>query len=159
VTNKTTHEIAVEADLASAAFRAGVQRKQWRQLSYAFPLLFIAVTAVEPDGSLCEYDFRFELSGFPAVAPEVTIWDPKSKSSLDPGKRPTGSPRVVEAFKRWGNDTVYRPWDRLGGAHNNWSITHPSMTWNPSLHLTFILEDLHGLLTSNSLASVIRAAS
>jgi hypothetical protein len=147
----------VERDLASAAFRAGVHRGQWRLLSYAFPLLFIGVTAIEPDGSPSEYAFRFELSGFPGTAPQVTIWDFESNAALDPNKRPTGSSRVVEAFKRWGNDTVYRPWDRLAGAHNNWSTIHPSMAWNPSRPLTFILEDLHGLLTSNILASNIRA--
>jgi hypothetical protein len=149
----------VEADLTSAAFRAGVSRGFWREVSYAFPVLVIGVAAVEPDGASSEYCFRFELTGFPATAPQVTIWDPDSNSALDPLNRPKGTARVTEAFKQWGNDTVYRPWDRQGGLHNNWSNTHPSLAWNPLRHLTFILEDLHGLLTSNALAQPLRQAT
>ena len=151
-----TSEMAVDADLASAAFRAGVFRGFWRQLSYPFPLLYVAVTAVEPDGTSSEYSFRFELTNFPATAPRVTIWDMETAAPLAPPLRPKGTQRVNEAFKQWGSDTVYRPWDREGGLHNNWSTTHPALAWNPSRHLTFILEDLHGLLTSNTLAQPVR---
>jgi hypothetical protein len=145
-------ERAVAADLAAARFLAGCKRGPWRQISCAFPLLVVAVAAVEPDGSSGEYWFKFELSGFPGTAPEVRIWDPKTSGPLDPEKRPRGSNRITEAFKHWGNGTIYRPWDRQGGTHNNWVTTHPSLAWNPKRDLTFILEDLHGLLTSNAVA-------
>ena len=145
--------------LTSAAFKAGVNRLQWRQLSYAYSILYIGVSAIESDGSSSEYSFRFDVSGFPGTAPQVTIWDLESNAALEPTKRPKGSARVVEAFKRWGNDTIYRPWDRQAGPHNNWSATYPALAWYPSRHLTFILEDLHGLLTSNALAQGSRIVS
>jgi hypothetical protein len=152
---------AADADLASARFRAGVVRKLWRKVSYDFPVLTIAVTAVEPDGSASEYFFRFELSDFPGVAPAVQIWDCEKNALLAENRRPKGSKRVVEAFKNWGpnKDTVYRPWERTSGAHNNWAQSHPELAWHSKRDLTFILEDLHGLLTSNAAARSSRPAA
>ena len=127
-------------------------RGQWRKLSFTFPILIVAVAATEPSGSSSEYFFRFELTGFPGAAPEVRIWDPSTNNLLALDKRPKGSTRVAEAFKAWGGGTVYRPWDRLAGAHGNWSTAYPTLAWNPKRELTFVLEDLLGLLTSNSAA-------
>lgn len=145
-------EKAVAADVASARFRVGVKRGYWRQVSFDFPILIIAVAAVEPDGSSSEYFFRFELTGFPGTAPEVKIWDPKANALLAADRYPKGSNRVTEAFKRWGNETVYRPWDRHAGAHGNWATVYATLAWKPERDLIFILEDLHGLLTSNAAA-------
>lgn len=145
-------EQAVVADLSSARFRAGATRGHWRQILSEFPVLIVAVAAVEPDGSYSEYFFRFELTGFRGIAPEVKIWDCTKNAPLATDKRPKGSNRVTEAFKAWGNDTVYRPWDRQGGGHNNWATSHPNLAWNPKRDISFILEDLHGLLTSNAAA-------
>ena len=152
---------AADADLASARFRAGVVRKLWRKVSYDFPLLVMAVAAVEPDGSASEYFFRFELGGFPGVAPAVQIWDWEKNTLLAENRRPKGSNRVVEAFKNWGpnKDTVYRPWERTSGAHSNWAQAHPDLAWHSRRDLTFILEDLHGLLTSNAAARSARPAA
>jgi hypothetical protein len=159
MTTNTPAEQAVAADLASARFRVGVKRCQWRQVSYAFPVLIVAVAAIEPDGSSGEYSFRIELSGFPGTAPEVKLWDCATGALLHTDKRPKGSKRVTEAFKSWGSETVYRPWDRHGGVHNNWATTHPSLAWHPKRDLTFILEDLHGLLTSNTISRSARPAA
>ncbi len=152
-------ETAVDADLSSARFRAGVLRRQWRKVSYSFPALIMAVAAVEPDGTACEFFFRFDLTEFPGTAPAVQIWDIAASSLLAANLRPKGSPRVVEAFKPWGSDTVYRPWERASGAHNNWSQTYPTLAWHPKRDLTFILEDLHGLLASNAAARSCRPAA
>jgi hypothetical protein len=152
-------EKAVNADLASARFRVGEKRGHWRKITYEFPILVVGVSAVEPDGTLSEYFFRFDLSGFPGTAPEVKIWDCETGAALSPAKRPKGSHRVAEAFKTWGNDTVYRPWDREGGQHNNWATTHPELAWHSKRELTFILGDLHGLLTSNATAHGNRPAA
>jgi hypothetical protein len=152
-------EQTLGADLASVRFQVGVKRGRWRQISYAFPVLIIAVAAIEPNGSCSEYSFRFELTGFPGTAPEVRIWDRETNALLDPAKRPKGSTRVTEAFKSWGNGSVYRPWDRHGGVHNSWATVHPTLAWNPKRDLAFILEDLHGLLTSNAAAHGTRSVS
>jgi hypothetical protein len=140
---------AVRADMESARFVAGVVRRYWRVVSYAFPVLIVTIAAIEPTGEAAEYAFRFELSGFPNVAPEAHIWDIDSNAPLPVNRRPKGSARVAMAFQDWGDKSVYRPWDRRSGAHNNWAAKHPTMTWNASRDLAFPLEDLHGLLTSN----------
>ena len=159
MSDATPAEKAVAADLASPRFRVGEKRGHWRKVSYEFPLLFVAVAAVEPDGKASEYFFRFELTGFPGIAPEVKIWDLETQAVLAVAKRPKGSTRVIEAFKSWGSDSVYRPWDRNGGPHNNWTTTHPELTWHPKRELAFILEDLHGLLFSNATAHGNRPAA
>lgn len=152
-------EVAVAADMASARFRAGVVRRQWRVVFYDFPILILAVVAIEPDGSASEYHFRFELTGFPGSAPEVRIWDSAARAQLSPVRRPKGSARVVEAFKSWGPETVYRPWERQSGAHNDWATKYPALAWHCRRDLAFILEDLHGLLTSNASAGGSRSAA
>jgi len=127
-------------------------RHHWRLVSSDFPTLILAVSAIEIEGTRTEYAFKFELTGYPGAAPEARIWDCKTNALLAPGDRPKGSSRVQEAFKSWGNETVYRPWDRLAGAHNNWARDFPALAWHPARDLAFVLEDLHGLLTSNALA-------
>ena len=79
-------ELAVTADLTSARFRIGVKRGHWRKVSYVFPILVIAVAAVEPNGNSTEYFFRFELTGFPGTAPDVRIWDYATDALLALGK-------------------------------------------------------------------------
>jgi hypothetical protein len=128
-------------------------------VSYEFPILIVVIAGIEPDGKDSEYFFRFELTGFPGIAPESKIWDVATNTLLPTNKRPKGSHRVIEAFKSWGSESVYRPWDRHGGPHNNWTSTHPELAWHPKRDLTFILEDLHGLLISNSLAYSNRPAA
>ncbi len=152
-------ERAAMTDLGSPRFRAGIKRRHWRQLSFAFPIFVVAVAAIEPDGSSNEYCFRFELTGFPGDAPEVRIWDTETNALLASDKRPKGSTRVSEAFKTWGKSTVYRPWDRLAGAHSNWAAAYPSLAWNPKRDLTFVLEDLYGLLASNAAAHSVRPSA
>lgn len=159
VTVVSPAEQAIRADLDSARFRAGVRRGQWRQVSYAFPIIIVAVTATEPDGGSSEYFFKFEMTGFPGTAPEVRIWDLSTNTLLPIEKRPKGSGRVSEAFKAWGGGTVYRPWDRLAGAHGNWATAYPTLAWNPKRDLTFVMEDLHGLLTSNAATNGVRPSA
>jgi hypothetical protein len=150
---------AVDADLASARFRAGVMRGYWQQVSYEFPILIVAVAAVEPDGKLGEYFFRFELSGFPGTLPEAKIWDVEANALLAKDKRPKGSERIQKAFQSWGSESVYRPWDRHAAGHNNFASTYSDLAWHPKRDLTFILEDIHGLLTSNAAAGGNRPAA
>ena len=155
----TPDEKAVTSDLVSTCFQVGERRGHWRKLSWEFPILIVSVAASEPDGKNSEYSFRFELTGFPGIAPECKIWDVATNSLLPTDKRPKGSHRVTEAFKAWGCESVYRPWDRHGGPHNKWTLTHPDLAWHPRRNLAFVLEDLHGLLTSNALAYSVRPAA
>lgn len=154
MTTENPAEKTVVADLASTGYRVGVMRGWWRTVSFEFPILVVAVNMAELDGEPKEYFFRFELTGYPGTAPEVKIWDPNTSDVLPHGLRPRGSNRVNEAFKDgWNNGSIYRPWERSGVQHNNWHLSHPALAWNPDRDLTFILEDLHGLLTSNASAN------
>ncbi len=146
-------ESTVGADLASARFLAGTVRKQWRVVSYTFPVLIVAVAAVQPDGKASEYAFRLELTGFPGTAPEALLWDVVTNSRPVASLRPKGAHRIAEAFKDWtAPHAVYRPWERTSGQHNNFAQVHTDLAWHPKRDLAFILEDLHGLLTSNAVA-------
>jgi len=149
----------VEADLAAPAFRAGEMRGRWRVVSRAFPILFIEIAANQPDGSCVWYRFRVEVSGYPGQPPEVRIWDPVENVPLAPRRRPKGSRRVQDAFKEWGDDTVYRPWDRKAGVHNSFRELHPQLAWHAKRDLAFVLEDIHGLLNLNARTGPPRSAT
>lgn len=150
---------AIENDLAAPRFLAGMARNHWRLVSLNFPILVIAVAATETDGAACEYGFRFEVTGYPGVAPEVRIWDLEADLILPVARRPKGSHRVTEAFKDWNSGTVYRPWERQSGAHGNWANTYVNLAWHPRRDISFVLEDLHGLLNSNALKGSYRSAA
>lgn len=143
---------AVDADLSSVRFLVGSLQKRWRIVSFDPPVLFVAISGSLYDDKH-EYIFRFDLTGFPGAAPEVRIWDLENNCLLPLHARPKGSERISAAFKEWGSQTVYRPWERLAGSsHSDWANLHPELLWHPNRGLTFILEDLHGLITSSALA-------
>jgi hypothetical protein len=149
----------VEADLASLAFAAGVEAGRWRIVASAFPTLDIMIAATEPDGRASEYGVRFELSNFPATAPRSRIWNFAADTPLATPERPQGNRRVQVAFQSWGDDTVYRPWERNTGPHNSIAANSPLFAWRPDRTLAFILEDLHGILNLNARARRLRAAA
>lgn len=145
---------AISAELEGARFLAGSLRKRWRLISYEYPIMFIGVSNGSPEDNSKEYVFRFELTDFPSTAPDVRIWDLSSNNVLAKDKRPKGSQRVNEAFKEWNEGNIYRPWERTGVTHNNWIQDHPELTWHSNRGLIFILEDLHGLISSSDMALV-----
>ena len=149
----------VAADLEEGDFLSGCDAGRWRIVSFGFPILDFAISATEPDGTASEYGFRADLSNYPAEAPMVRIWDHERNQLLADDRRPRGGTRVEQTFKRWGDETVYRPWDRKTGPHGNNAATYPHLAWNPERRLVFIFEDLHGILNSNARAQNLRASS
>jgi hypothetical protein len=149
----------VERDLNENDFRAGVAVGRWRVIEFKFPRLDFAIMGTEPDGTRKEYTFMAELSNYPSQAPMVRIWDLQNDASLDPAQRPKGNPRIVNAFQKWGSDTVYRPWERLTGPHNSNASNLRHLAWRPDRRLSFIFEDLHGILNSNVRARRIRLSA
>jgi hypothetical protein len=152
-------EAHVWADLDDPGFLVGVAGGRWRVIAHRFPRLDFAISATEPDGSASEYSFLAELTGYPAAGPMVRIWDMESDAPLAVERRPKGNRRVAVTFQRWGDDTIYRPWDRRTGPHNNNAINLPHLAWRSDRRLAFIFEDLHGILHLNSRAHRIRAAA
>lgn len=147
----------VKADLDAPEFQAGVDEGRWRVVEFSYPRLDFKISAVRADGTPIEFGFRANLSNYPAQAPEVKLWN--LEDDAKPAERPTGSPRIVETFKDWGNGTVYRPWDRQTGPHNNNATNLPHLAWNASRKLTFIFEDLHGILASLGRTHAARSAA
>ena len=152
-------ETRVRVDLHDPGLIAGVAAGRWRLQSFGFPLLDFVVAATEPDGKASEYAFRADLTSFPAMSPMVRIWDIERGTPLAPQSRPTGNDRVAKTFQSWGDDTVYRPWDRLTGPHNNNAVTLPHLAWRSDRRLLFIFEDLHGILNLNARAHRLRSAA
>jgi hypothetical protein len=146
----------VEGDLDETHFCAGVTAGRWRVIQFEFPHLDFAIGGTEPDGSRKEFGFRAELSNFPSQAPMVRIWSFEQNVPLDLALRPKGNPRVEHAFQRWGSDTVYRPWERLTGPHNSNAANLRHLAWRADRRLSFIFEDLHGILNINARARRIR---
>ncbi|GLS37304.1 hypothetical protein GCM10010869_28970 [Mesorhizobium tianshanense] len=146
----------VVADLEEAEFLNGCDAGRWRIISFSFPILDFAISATEPDGKTGEYSFQAELSIFPAQAPKVRIWDHARNAPLAAELRPKGGARLQKTFQQWGSDTVYRPWDRETGPHGNNAANFPHLAWRPDRHLTFIFEDLYGILNSNARAQRLR---
>lgn len=149
----------VTDDLNDSALLYGCETGRWRIVSNNFPILEFAIAATEPDGSVSEYGFRAELSNYPAQAPLVRIWDFAAKGPLAVEKRPKGGGRVTKTFQHWGSDTVYRPWDRMTGPHNENAVKFPQLAWRADRRLTFILEDLHAILNANARASGVRTTA
>ena len=149
----------VEADLEHSDFLSGCDAGCWRIVSYEFPILDFAISATEPDGTASEYGFRADLSNYAGQAPMVQIWDHERNTPLPGDRRPKGGARVEKTFQCWGEDTVYRPWDRKTGPHCKNADTFPHLAWNPDRRLVFIFEDLHGILNSNARAQNLRTSA
>lgn len=149
----------IEADLGEGDFLSGCDSGRWRVVCYEFPILDFAISATEPDGAASEYGFRADLSNYPAQAPMVRIWDHQRDSPLTNDRRPKGGARVEKTFQCWGEDTVYRPWDRKTGPHSNNASVFPHLAWNPERRLVFVFDDLHGILNSNARAPHLRSSA
>ena len=149
----------VAADLKKNDFLSGCDAGRWRIICNEFPILDFAISATEPDGTSSEYGFRAELSNYPGQAPMVQIWDHEKNTPLAVDRRPKGGARVEKTFQKWGKDTVYRPWDRMTGPHDNIAGKFPDFAWNPERRLIFIFEDLYGILNSNARAQRLRASA
>lgn len=152
-------EARVRADLEAPGFQAGVDAKRWRVHAFAFPRLDFVIAATEPDGTASEYGFHGDVANFPATNPMVRIWDFERDAPLAVDRRPKGNQRIAITFQQWGDDTVYRPWDRMTGPHNNNARDRPHLAWRLDRHLQFIFEDIHGILNLNARAYRLRAAA
>jgi hypothetical protein len=144
-------EIAVRAHLASGRFLAGVAANRWRLIDLTWPFAIVAVTAPPRPGSPDEWIFRFELTGYTQQAPTIMPWDLSLARRLADEKYPKGE-RVREVI-RPGLDYLYASYDRQGLiSHPEWVRTYARSAWNPTRDLTFVLEKLSDLLTSDDYA-------
>jgi len=149
----------VADDLADGDMHSGCADGRWRIIASAFPTLDFAISATEPDGSSAEYGFRADLANYPAQPPLVRMWDHAANTPLPVERRPKLPAFYQNTFQQWGEDTVYRPWDRLTGPHNNNAAAMPHLAWRPDRHLNFIFEDLYAILHKNAVAHRLRSSA
>jgi hypothetical protein len=140
---------ALEADLASGRFKAGVARGRWRLVSLDWPHAYIEVYDREGK-AVC---IRFDCSGYPVRAPQGAPWDYQAQQPLAPRLWPKGG-RVSQVFNPgWKAGTaLYIPCDREAiVGHANWHTEHPHLIWNPTRGLLQYVEAIHEVLQSHEL--------
>jgi len=154
---KSAAQQALEAQLNSARFQAGVEEGRWQILAYSFPVLEVRVTALAffSDKS-ATFDFQLICDNFPALGPFLQHWDHVNQKRPVP---PTdSSPGVVDALKTWTRDGsttneyggIYRVWQRYAAQHNNWAAKRPEEAWRRDRHIAFIMEHLYALVAEHA---------
>lgn len=150
---------ALKADLANAAFRAGMADGRWRLVQLNWPHAFIAVTA--RDGR--EFVLRFECTGYPGAPPTAGLWDLERNAVLAPDRWPSSQGgRLGAVFRRdWkSGSALYLPCDREAIAgHDAWRTQMPSKIWRPSVGIVHYLEIVHELLNSRDYSAPAGAAA
>jgi hypothetical protein len=143
----------VQQHFASARFQAGVAAGRWRLVSVDWPFVLVAIAAAPRKDSPSEYFIRFELEGYPQIAPTGEIWDNDANDPLAAAHRPKGL-RAALLFRvdGWGPapHAMYAPWERRALAdHGDWAEKHPRAAWNPTRDLTFVLAQIHEILNAD----------
>jgi hypothetical protein len=144
-------EKSLRADLASARFLAGEDRKRWAFKRLAWPHLYVSVTARDRR----EFTLRLNCTGFPSAAPTGTFWDLATNQRLGFDRWPKGGERLRQAFRAdWkGGDALYIPCDRESFVgHGGWTEQYPQLVWKPSKGICHYLEVVHELLQSRDYA-------
>lgn len=147
--------VAFDADLLKPPYRAGELAGRWRVVEIAWPAATVMIAAVPRPGSPTEFAFRFDLSGYPAVAPTARPWDHVAKAPLPAHRWPTGTGVFASVFRPlWcGGSCLYLPCDRVSAnGHPAWATQHPERLWNPSRGIVHYLEQVHALLTEGGYA-------
>lgn len=144
-------EQSLRADLASARFLSGEDRKRWQFKKLEWPFAYINVLARDRR----EYTLRVDCSGFPMTPPTGTFWDLSRNSKLTFDKWPQGGERLQLAFKPgWKNgDALYIPCDRESiVGHDCWFDQYPQLIWKPAKGISHYLEVVYELLQSRDYA-------
>lgn len=146
-------ERALRAHLDSGRFQAGVEAGRFRLVSIDWPIVIVMISAAPREGAPSEYALRFELSGYPNIAPTGGVWDLDADTTLAADKRPKGD-RLSMVFRFEGGGcgptAMYAPWDCMGlNAHREWAQSARHLAWHPGRDLTFILDNVHGLLAAD----------
>lgn len=147
----------LESHIESVRFVEGIERGRWQLLRYAWPHLYVRVTATATGTNFAQ-DFHLECEGYPDPGPFVERWAFVDDASG--GKRPpppqSGSPGFVDALKDWheANPSVhggiYRAWQRIAARHNDWAAKRPDEAWHRNRNIVFIMEHLRALVSEQA---------
>jgi hypothetical protein len=149
-----------EADLASAEFRAGVQKGYWGLPGAdilpeqpTWPLRIVWVGAASRTEAPNRFYLRLDLADYRTVPPTGTFWDLRTGTMLEAAKRPKGKngTRVAKVFRTdWeGGQAFYHPYDRVAAkGHQQWTTEQSSLIWDSNHTIIDYLEEIHSLLNS-----------
>lgn len=143
---------ALVHDLRGAAFGFGVDAGWWREMSWSFPFVYIAVSAAARPGAPDEFVFRFEATRYPNRALLCTPWDLDEGAPLPIKRKPHGTGRVAIVFRNdWEQGRfLYWPLDRHAlESHSDWPGKYRNK-WTKTDTIATYLVELHALLNSRS---------
>lgn len=155
-----------EADLQSAAYRAGVAKGVWGQAEAAalpdgaaWPRVFFWMAAAPRDNAPDRFYVALDAEGYRSVPPTGTFWDPDKRAILEFAKRPKGKPgsRFAMVFRTdWQNGAAfYHPYDRVGTqSHAEWPKQQPHLIWTSSHTIVDYLEEFQSLLVTGDYIGV-----
>ena len=151
-------ERAFRGHMISARFQEGVERGRWRIVGdIAWPVVVIAVAAGPRDNAPSGYVLRFDLTGYPEMAPTATPWNPTTGEVLEESNRPKGQ-RVGHVFRSDldGGTFLYAPYDRvaLDRYHADWRTQYPRQAWNAARDLAWVLRILHEMLNNDDYTGI-----
>lgn len=117
--------------LNSAEYQSGEIEGRWGVITNEngprWPVFIFWVTSTTGE----KFNFKFDFSGYPNLAPTSIIWDNATSTPLAVAKRPHQTKRQQQAFKHWGRQSNYLPCDRVAiTGHSGWAQQHPSLIWN-----------------------------
>lgn len=146
-----------------AGFQTGIDKGMWGihnddPTRPTWPIVFMWVQAAVKSACPDKYYFKFDLSGYSAVAPTACPWDIEKDKELPAGEWPKGSKLVSFTFNPgWrpgGLCALYAPCDRVAMAgHEGWRTQFPHLWWQPGFKITVYLHFLHFLLNSPDYAN------
>lgn len=120
---------SLRAHVEDPKFVASAGRGWWTLLGVAWPTVDVTVR-----GDRFEVSLRFDLTGYPGVAPTARPWDSTVGQPLPPAQWPRG-PRADAVFhQQWSvnmNGALYLPYDRAARpGHDGWDTQYPGHVWH-----------------------------
>lgn len=136
---------ALAAHLDHPKFISGTARGWWTVHRVAWPVLDITVR-----GDHSAVSLRFDLTGYPAIAPTAQPWDLEGDQPLPPRHWPQG-PRAAPVFNpQWSQavgGALYLPFDRRAQAgHECWDTQFPEHIWHPNRSVRDYLLEVRAVL-------------
>jgi hypothetical protein len=142
---------ALEVHLKSGRFLAGVARGRWQLLAQDFPVVIVAIAALDERHVI----LRVDCTGYPELPPTATVWDLERQQRMPRQRWPRGG-RVSQVFNPgWkGGAALYIPCDRQSiEGHPNWYAEYPWLIWKPAIGLAHYVEAIHEVLQSHELVA------
>ncbi|MGP8215369.1 MAG: hypothetical protein ACLQQ4_07390 [Bacteroidia bacterium] len=134
-----------------ASFQAGVDQGMWGLYEPpTWPFVILWVKAASKTGFPDKYYFRFDLSGYPSVAPTAKLWNKDSGAALSKNEWPSGGAVTNSVFnKNWGKDSLYIACDRTAmEGHAAWPREYPDLWWKATDRIDKYLNALYKRLNS-----------